>query len=62
MFRPEKDSLISQYQHVTKMNDVKLRAARDIKDLVNIHIEKVPASVRQRDGCYDLKFDPVKFK
>jgi hypothetical protein len=62
MFRPEKDSLISQYQHVTKMNDVKLRAARDIKDLVNIHIEKVPAFVRQRDGCYDLKFDPVKFK
>ena len=62
MFQPEKDSLISQYQHVTKMNDVKLRAARDIKDLVNIHIEKVPASVRHRDGSYDFKFDPVKFK
>jgi hypothetical protein len=43
MFHTDKDSLISQYQHVTKMNDVKLRAARDIKDLVNIQIEKVHA-------------------
>lgn len=43
------------------MNDVKLRAARDIKELVGIQIEKVSDVVRQKDGSYDFKFDPLKF-
>ncbi len=44
------------------VNEENLRKAKNIKELVGIQLEKVPISVRRRDGSYDFKFDAVRFQ
>ena len=59
----EHDNLLAKYKIVTQANENKLRAAKNIKELVKIEIEKLPEAIRvQSDGGYDMKFDPINFR
>ena len=59
----EPDNLLSKYKKVSQANENKLRAAKNIKELVKIEIEKLPEAIRlQSDGGYDMKFDPINFR
>ena len=55
------DTLLMQFKKCADENDKKLRNARNIKELVNIEISHLPASVRHNDvgGGYDFKKDPI---
>jgi len=53
----DKDSLMDQYKQVSAINDKKLKAARNINELVQIRIEKIP-----QVSSFDLKFDPLTFR
>lgn len=53
----DKDSLMDQYKQVSAINDKKLKAARNINELVQIRIEKIPQA-----SSFDLKFDPLTFR
>lgn len=49
-----------QFKKCADENDKKLRNARNIKELVNIEISHLPASVRHNDvDGYDFKKDPL---
>lgn len=56
------DTLLMQFKKCAEENDKKLRNARNIKELVNIEISHLPASVRHNDvDGYDFKKDPLVF-
>lgn len=66
------ESLLTQLKNCANENDRKLRAARNIKDLVHIQVSHVPASARHNDlnlggesargpltGRYDMHLDAI---
>jgi hypothetical protein len=52
-------TMLDQYKHVSSINDQKLKAARNIKDLVSIKITRMEPL---GSDPHDLKRDPVSFR